>query len=89
MNVVGKFLMLYSLLEWMNIDYQLNTVDRERFAGLNIHSFSVIKVFTEIFLHCLGYKCSLFSAIKEMRLYLRKNFLGTPENHEKCKSLAQ
>ena len=38
------------------ISTKSTTVDGERFAGLNIHGFSAIEVFTEIFLHCLGYK---------------------------------
>ena len=62
------------------------TVDGERFAGLNIHGFNAIKVFTEIFSHCLGHK---YSIIKERHLYSRKNFHGTPENREKRESLAQ
>ena len=65
------------------------TIDRERFAGLNIHSFSAIKVFAEIFSCCLGHKYSLFSINQESHLYSWKNFRGTPENREKCKSLAQ
>ena len=56
------------------------TVDRERFAKLNICGFIAIKVFMEILLRCLGHKCSLFSTIKERRLYSRKNFCGTAEN---------
>ena len=32
------------------------TVDGERFAGLNIRSFSAIKVFAEIFSRYLGHK---------------------------------
>ena len=28
---------------------QISTIDSERFAGLNIHGFNAIKVFTEIF----------------------------------------
>ena len=35
---------------------EVYTVDGERFAGLNIRSFSAIEVFAEIFLHCLGHK---------------------------------
>ena len=77
------------LARWASSPAKLHTVDRERFAGLNIHSFSAIKVFTEILSHCLGHKCSLFSTIKEWRLYSQKNFCVTPENREKCKSLAQ
>ena len=64
-------------------------VDGERFAGLNIHSFSVIKVFTEILACYLGHKCSFFSTIKERHLYSWKNFHVTSEIREKCKSLAQ
>ena len=57
-----------------------NTVDGERFARLNIRGFSIIKVFTEILLRCLGHeKC----------LYSQKNFRATPENREKRESLAQ
>ena len=63
------------------------TVDVERFSGLNAHSFSPIEVFVfiEIFLRCLGKKCSLFSVIKERCLYSRKNFYSTLENHENRK----
>ena len=60
----------------------------ERFAGLNIHGFSPIKVFTEILLCCVGQKCSLFSVIKERCLYSQENFHGTLENREKRDSLA-
>ena len=66
-----------------------NTVDGERFGGLNICGFSVIKVFMEILSRCLGHRCSLFSTIKERCLYSQKNFHDTPENHEKHESLAQ
>ena len=34
----------------------IHTVDGERFAGLNIHGFSAIKVFVEIFSCYLGHK---------------------------------
>ena len=51
-----------------------STVDGERFAGLNIHGFSAIEVFTEIFLRCLGHKSLLFSINKVRQLYSRKNF---------------
>ena len=64
---------------------QLYIVDRERFAGLNIHGFSTIEVFTKIFLHYLGHKCSLLSIIKERHLYSWINLHGTPENREKRK----
>ena len=67
----------------------MTTVDGERFAGLNICSFSAIEVFMEILPRCFGHKCSLFSATKERSLYSRKNFCGTPENREKHESLAQ
>ena len=67
----------------------LYTVDGERFAGLNIRSFSFIKVLKEILSCCLGHKCPLFSTIKERYLNSRKNSHGTPENREKHKSLAQ
>ena len=56
------------------------TVDRGRFTGLNICGFSTIKVFVEMFSHCLGHKYSLFSINEERHLYSQKNFCGTPEN---------
>ena len=62
-----------------------NTVDRERFAGLNIHGFNAIEVFMEIFSRCLGHKYSLFSIIKERYLYSQKNFYSTSENRENAK----
>ena len=46
----------------------INTIDGERFAGLNIRGFNT-KVFTEILSHFLGHKCSLFSTNKERYLY--------------------
>ena len=58
-------------------------VDGETFAGLNICSFSVIKVSKEILLCCLGHKCQLFSTIKERHLNSRKNSHGTLH----CKSV--
>ena len=61
----------------------VTTIDVERFAGLNICSFSLIKVFVEIFSHCLGQNYSLFSIIKEKCLYSWKNFHCTLENCEK------
>ena len=64
-----------------------NTIDVERFAGLNIYGFSPIKVFAEILLCCLGHNCSLFSAIKERCLYSPKNFHGTLENRENANFL--
>ena len=67
----------------------MNTVDGERFAGLNIRGFCAIKVFTEILSCCLDHKCSLFSTIKERRLYSWKNFCGTTGNREKREGLAQ
>ena len=62
--------------------YDMYTVDGEKLAGLNIHSFSAIKVLAEILPCCLGHKCSLFSTIKERRLYLQNNFHGIPDNRE-------
>ena len=64
-------------------------MDVERFAGLNVHDFSLIKVFAEILSLCLGQKYLLFSVIKERHLYSWKNFHGTLENCEKCESVAQ
>ena len=53
----------------------LNTIDRERFAGLNAWVYNPIKVFTETFSRCLGQKCLLFSIIKERHLYSRENLI--------------
>ena len=59
-----------------NISYVCqNTVNGERFAGLNICCFSAIEVFMEILSRCLGHK--------EGRLYSQKSLCGTPENCEK------
>ena len=60
------------------------TVDGERLAGLNIHGFSAIKVFTEILSRFLG---SLFNTIKKRHLYSQRNFCNYPENCEKNESL--
>ena len=38
-----------------------NTINVERFAGLNIRGFSPVKFFTEIFLRCLGQQYLLFN----------------------------
>ena len=62
-----------------------DTVHGERFPGLNIHGFSAIEVFTDILSHCLGHKCSLFSTVKERRLYSQKNFHGTPKTVKNMK----
>ena len=58
----------------------------ERFA---IRSFSLIEVFADILLRCLGQKYSLCNIIKERGLYSWKNFRDALENRETCKSLAQ
>ena len=50
----------------------LNTIDRERFAGLNARVYNPIKVFAEILSRCLSQKCLLFSIIKERHLYSRE-----------------
>ena len=57
----------------------VHTIDRERFTELNIHGFSAIKYFAEIFLCFLGHKYSLFSIVKERHLCSWKNFHGTLE----------
>ena len=76
-------------LNTVSLPFDNDTVDGERFAGLNARCFSPIKVFTEILSRCLGHKCSLFCIIKEMRLYSWQNFRCTSEHREKCKRLAQ
>ena len=60
-----------------------DTVDRERFAGLNIRGFSAIK-FT-LLSRCLGHKCSLFSTIKEKHLYFGKTFVVFLKNMKNVK----
>ena len=60
----------------------MNTVNVERFTGLNINGFNPIEVFVEVLLRCLGQKC-LFSVIKERCLYSQENLHDTLENHEK------
>ena len=49
-------LTIHLLCSRTKIVVRLYTVDGERFAGLNIRGFSAIKVFTEIFLRCLGHR---------------------------------
>ena len=44
-------------LEFLKFSHNYH-IDRERFAGLNIHGFNAIEVFVKIFLHCLGHKYS-------------------------------
>ena len=65
-----------------------HNVDDKRFAGLNMCGFSAIKVFTEIFLHYLGRKCSLFSTIKRGTYIHRKTFVILQKTM-KNESLAQ
>ena len=69
--------------------WQLLIIDVERFAGLNVHGFNLIEIFTEILLCCLDQKCLLFSIIKEKCLYSQKNFCGSPENHKYHETLAK
>ena len=47
---------VYDVCKDVFLYVQVHTVDRERFTGLNIHGFSTIKVFAEIFSCCLGHK---------------------------------
>ena len=58
------------------------TINRKRFAGLNIHGFSPIKFFMGVLLQCLGQGAYYLTIGK----YSRENFHGTLKNHE---SLAQ
>ena len=69
--------------------YTHNTVDGEKFAGLNVPVFNPIEVFVEILSCCLGQKCLLFSIIKERHLYSWENFRGILENREKRECLAR
>ena len=41
--------------------YYCNTVDVERFTGLNIRGFSPMIFFAEILSRCIGYQCSLLT----------------------------
>ena len=61
-----------------------HTVNGERFAGVNICGFSLMKFFMRIFSWCLGQQCFLTIA-----KYSQENFHGTVKNYENCKSLAQ
>ena len=61
------------------------TVNGEKFAGLNIHSFSPMEFFVGILSWCLGQKCLLFNITK----YSQENFRGTLKNCENRGSLAQ
>ena len=69
-----------------------STVDVEKFAELNVHSFSLIEILAKIPLRSLGQKCLLFSIINERHLYsqiTQKNFCSILENRENHISLAQ
>ena len=55
----------------------------ERFTGLNIHSFSLIRSFVGVLLRFLGHKCLLFSIIKERYFYMGREVVG----HVPCKVL--
>ena len=66
-----------------------NTVDGEKFTGLNVPIFNPIEVFMEILSCCLGQKCLLFSIIKERHLYSWEIFCGILENREKRECLAR
>ena len=46
----------------IKIQKYLTTADMERFAGLNIHGFSLIKFFAVILSQCIGHQCSLLTA---------------------------
>ena len=48
-----------------------HTVDMERFAGLNVHGFNPIEVFTEIFLRYHDYKCLFCSHRKTFVVLLK------------------
>ena len=54
------------VVDLIDVDILMVTVDGEKFAGVDIRDFSTIRVFTEIPSRCLaiGHKCSLFSTIK-------------------------
>ena len=46
----------------IKIQRYFTTIDMARFAGLNIRGFSLIKLFAEILLQCIGHQCSLLTA---------------------------
>ena len=62
-----------------------NTINVERFAGLNIHSFGPIKFFTEILCGALASSVYYLTIAK----YSQENFCGTLKIHKKRESLAQ
>ena len=69
---------LFLVLRITNAHIQLiasDTVDGERFTGLNIHGCSTIKVLTKILSRCLGHKYSLFRIIKERHYIHGKTFM--------------
>ena len=62
-----------------------HTVNGERFAGLNIRGFSLMKFFTGIFHGALVSSVYYLTITK----YSQENFHGTLKNHENHESLAQ
>ena len=55
--IVQQFIILFMNSLKLSWSWILFTVEVERFAVLNIRSFSLIEVFAEILLRCLGQKC--------------------------------
>ena len=58
-----------------------NTVDVERFAGLNVCGLNCSEGFTETLPHYLDQKWSLL----KRGTYIHKNFHGALENHKAAK----
>ena len=68
---------------------KLNTVNGERFAGLNFRGFYPMKFFTGKLLWYLTFttlKQRHYTKLAYISKYSRKNFCGAFENCEKCES---
>ena len=78
-----------NFVDWLSLCVATYILYMEIFTELKIHGFNPTEVFADIFSHCLGQKCLLFSINKERRLYSQNNFSGILENCEKCEWLAQ
>ena len=61
----------------------------ERFTGLNIRSFSSMKVFLEILSLCIGHTRATSVHYLPIAKNLQENFCGKLKNRENRESLAQ
>lgn len=67
--------------------YGLYTVDVEKLAGLNFHSFKPTDVFADIFWRFLT-QSAYYILKSSTYVYSQENFRGALENHESHESLA-